>query len=429
MNDIPAKNLREISGFKETPEGWENFTVEDLCRVGRGRVISVDEINANPGVFPVYSSQTRDKGRMGSIASYDFDGEYVTWTTDGENAGTVFYREGRFNCTNVCGTLFPIDQERIDLKFLAYHLGEVAKNYVSYIGNPKLMNGVMAQVGLIIPNKKSQKNIAHILTTADNLIEKTQSLIEKYTAAKQGMMHDLFTRGIDVATGQLRPSYEEAPQLYKETELGWVPKEWDVRPLGDFLSLITYGFTNPMPEAGVGPWMITAANVNGGCIDYASSRHTSQDAYDTLLTQKSKPKIGDILLTKDGTLGRLAIVDREEICINQSVALLRCNDIATSKYIKLMLESQKYQQKMLDDAGGSAIKHIYITVVDKMPVAIPKAMAEKNKIFEAAEALIAKIKKEADFLGMLSDIKKGLMQDLLTGKVRVHLGEHNNAFN
>jgi type I restriction enzyme S subunit len=73
-----------------------------------------------------------------------------------------------------------------------------------------------------------QQKIAHILTTVDNLIEKTQALIDKYTAVKQGMMHDLFTRGIDLATGQLRSSYEQAPELYKETELGWVPREWGV---------------------------------------------------------------------------------------------------------------------------------------------------------------------------------------------------------
>jgi type I restriction enzyme M protein len=62
-------------------------------------------INDNQGEYPVYSSQTTDNGVMGYINTFDFEGDYVTWTTDGIYAGTCFYRSGKFNCTNVCGTL------------------------------------------------------------------------------------------------------------------------------------------------------------------------------------------------------------------------------------------------------------------------------------------------------------------------------------
>ncbi|MBU4010630.1 MAG: restriction endonuclease subunit S, partial [Proteobacteria bacterium] len=72
-----------------------------------------------------------------------------------------------------------------------------------------------------------QRKIARILSTVDAVIEKTEAAIAKYKAIKAGMMRDLFTRGIDLATGKLRPSYEDAPELYKESELGWVPKEWE----------------------------------------------------------------------------------------------------------------------------------------------------------------------------------------------------------
>ena len=76
---------------------WMNFLL------GRGRVISHGDIASQPGPYPVYSSQTENDGVLGSISTYDFDGEYLTWTTDGAKAGTVFRREGKFNCTNVCG--------------------------------------------------------------------------------------------------------------------------------------------------------------------------------------------------------------------------------------------------------------------------------------------------------------------------------------
>ena len=96
-------------------------------------------------------------------------------------------------------------------------------------------------------------------------------------------------------------------------------------PLSDFLDDITYGFTNPMPDSDVGPWKITAKDVVNGHVNFETARKTTQEAYD-LLTAKSKPIIGDVLLTKDGTLGRTAIVEDEDLCVNQSVAVLRCNE-------------------------------------------------------------------------------------------------------
>ena len=79
-------------------------------------------------------------------------------------------------------------------------------------------------------------------------MEQTEAAIAKYQALKQGMLHDLFTRGIDMETGQLRPSYKDAPELYKKTELGFVPKEWEVGkfrilPMNEILEVFTGGFS------------------------------------------------------------------------------------------------------------------------------------------------------------------------------------------
>ena len=148
--------------------------------------------------------------------------------------------------------------------------------------------------------------------------------------------------------------------------------EWKKVKLDDCLELITYGFTNPMPDTLSGPWKVTAKDINNGRIVFETARHTSQDAFDLDLTDKSRPKKGDILLTKDGTLGRLAIVSDERICINQSVALLRVKkDILSVSYLYYLLSTPLYQAKMLADAGGAAIKHIYITRVNQLMIPFP----------------------------------------------------------
>lgn len=149
------------------------------------------------------------------------------------------------------------------------------------------------------------------------------------------------------------------------------------KTLDYFLDRITYGFTNPMPDTEEGPWKITAKDIKNGIINYSTARHTDNISFNNL-TPKSKPLIGDVLLTKDGTLGHLAIVDKENICINQSVALLRPNKNLLSKYLYYLLSSDIYQRIMLNDADGSVLKHIYITKVKDMEVIIPDIPTQKR---------------------------------------------------
>ena len=98
--------------------------------------------------YPVYSSQTKEKGLMGYYKDYLYE-DAITWTTDGANAGTVNYRAGKFYCTNVCGVL--LTDKFITNQAIAEAINNVAKKYVSYVGNPKLMNNVMADIEIAIP--------------------------------------------------------------------------------------------------------------------------------------------------------------------------------------------------------------------------------------------------------------------------------------
>lgn len=132
--------------------------------------MSKEYLHTNAGQYPVYSSQTADDGVFGRVNSYDYDGEYITWTTDGANAGSIFYRNGKFSITNVCG-LLKVSIDDVNAKFLSYSLAKVAKKYVSSgMGNPKLMSNVMANVKVQIPSIKEQKRIVSILDKFDALV-------------------------------------------------------------------------------------------------------------------------------------------------------------------------------------------------------------------------------------------------------------------
>ena len=136
----------------------------EVAYLTRGRVISKQYLDENRGDYPVYSSQTVNNGEIGKIDTFDFDGEYVSWTTDGANAGTVFYRTGKFSITNVCGLIQTQDLSKLDYKFLFYWLSISAKHHVySGMGNPKLMSNQMSKIKIPIPPLSVQTKIAQIL--------------------------------------------------------------------------------------------------------------------------------------------------------------------------------------------------------------------------------------------------------------------------
>ena len=151
----------------------------EVCEIKRGRVISKQYLEIHQGEYPVYSSQTRDNGKIGSINTYDFDGEYVTWTTDGAYAGTIFYRSGKFSVTNICGLIFPKDKNILNLKFVFYWLQITAKKYVKDgSSNPKLMSNVMGNITIPIPSLETQEKIVKILDNFTKYVTELQAELQ-----------------------------------------------------------------------------------------------------------------------------------------------------------------------------------------------------------------------------------------------------------
>lgn len=142
-----------------------------MFKVTRGYVLPATDTSqemTDEMPYPVYSSQTKDNGLMGYYSDYLYE-DAITWTTDGANAGTVNFRDGKFYCTNVCGVLLS---DKIETsKVIAEALNNVAKRYVSYVGNPKLMNNVMADIRIAVPiSKRERDQISSYFSYLDHLI-------------------------------------------------------------------------------------------------------------------------------------------------------------------------------------------------------------------------------------------------------------------
>ena len=166
---------------KLCPNGVEYKKLETVCELSRGKVYSKTYITANAGDYPVYSSQTANNGELGRISTYDYDGEYLTWTTDGSYAGTIFHRKGKFCITNVCGLIAVKSPDILNIRFLYYWLSIKAQDYVYRgMGNPKLMSNQIAPIEIPIPPLEVQEEIVRILDNFTNLAAELQARQEQY---------------------------------------------------------------------------------------------------------------------------------------------------------------------------------------------------------------------------------------------------------
>ena len=199
LNPNAATKPSGLPWLGNIPEHWQVKAVSYVFRLGRGRVISREEADANPGPYPVYSSQTENGGVFASIGTFDFEGDYLTWTTDGAYAGTVFRRSGRFTCTNVCGTLKPMTPE-VNLSFACYAIGLETHRFVRLDINPKLMNNTMARVRFVFPPKEEQDALAEFLDSQLKAIDSVSIKIDRQLGKLREYRQALITATV---TGQV----------------------------------------------------------------------------------------------------------------------------------------------------------------------------------------------------------------------------------
>jgi len=172
---------------------WEIVQIKDIFKITRGNVLSmllVSKEKTHDYQYPVFSSQTQNNGLAGFYNNFLFENA-ITWTTDGAGAGDVNYRSGKFYCTNVCGVL--INQEGYANQFIAEMINSVSRKYVSYVGNPKLMNNVMSEIPIKIPmSMKEQQKISSFLVTLNQKIDLETALLQQLKLQKQYLLQQLF---------------------------------------------------------------------------------------------------------------------------------------------------------------------------------------------------------------------------------------------
>lgn len=405
-------------GFEKIPEEWNLKKVKYLFNIGRGRVISQEELMDN-GLYPVFSSQTQNNGCLGYINTFDFDCEQLTWTTDGANAGTVFIRSGKHNCTNVCGTLQPI-KNQAHLKFSHYALQYATQFHKRPDTNgAKIMNNEMAEISFALPSQQEQFKIVEYLNyeTAqiDILIAKQEKLIELLKEKRQAVISHAVTKGLN----------PNVPMKDSGVEwLGEVPKHWSVSLIKYQCREITDG-AHISPELENGEHLfISIRDIKEGVINFEDTLLTSEKSYQYLVHTGCKPFAGDILFSKDGTIGQTAITPSNiNFVVASSLIIIRPNYFKViSEFLDLLLRSDVVQEQVESFVKGAALRRLSIQNLLKIWGVFPP-IDEQEKIVEFVLFQLDKYKvledKAEKQVELLKERRTALISAAVTGKIDV----------
>ncbi len=316
-----------------------------VASLTRGRVISKEYLTDHLGDYPVYSSQTVNNGEIGKINSFDFDGEFVSWTTDGANAGTVFYRSGKFSITNVCGLIKIQNNLELNYKFLFYWLSIEAKNHVySGMGNPKLMSHQMEKILIPIPPLSVQTEIVKIL--------------DALTALTSELTSELILR---------RKQYEYyREKLLNIDEMNKVIELGDVGPVRMCKRILK----NQTASSGDIPFYKI------GTFGKKPDAYISNKLFQEYKQKYSYPKKGDILISASGTIGRTVIFDGQNSYFQDSNIVWIDNDetLVLNKYLYHFYKIAKW-----GIAEGGTIQRLYNDNLKKVKISIPP-LKEQHRI-------------------------------------------------
>lgn len=265
---------------------------------------------------------------------------------------------------------------------------------------------------------QEQQRIAAVLDTLDTTIRQTEAIIEKLKQVKQGLLHDLLTRGID-ANGELRPPQSQAPHLYKESVLGWIPKEWAASSLDAACSDVvdcphsTPSFQND------GVLVARTMHIKAGVFLERLASRVSESEYRERIA-RLRPEPGDVVFAREAPVGEAFVIPAGmRICLGQRVMLLRPRtEVALGQFLLAQIYSGAVADRIAALTAGTTNPHLNVSEVRQFILPLPP-VREQTIIQQQLGGLDRRVAAEGTERDKLLTVKAGIMDDLLTGRVRV----------
>lgn len=379
-------------------EVWPPTKLGDCCDILDSMRVPLNSEHRDTmqGDIPYYGAN----GLQGYIDKFIFDEPLILLAEDGgyfdeyETRPIAYRIKGKSWVNNHAHVMRVIAGNSFCQDYIFYCLEH--KNI-----NPFIKGGTRAKLNqselreILIPNapEPQQRRIAEILSTLDETIEQTEALIAKMHQVKAGLMHDLFTRGV-TPDGHLRPSREQAPDLYKDSPLGWIPKEWDSKSLGDSFTL-QRGFDITQEQQSVGDIPVVSSS---GVTSYHSI---------------AMCKGPGVVIGRKGNLGNAYYISGPYWPHDTSLWVkdFHGNDPRFARFFLIWMRLERFD-------AATSVPTLNRNFIHPLRIAIPK-LSEQIEIVSKLETHEATIKCTYAQLEKLKMLKYGLLHDLLNGCVRV----------
>jgi type I restriction enzyme S subunit len=395
------------------PKDWKSERLENITEIVSGKSLPTEEQGESRG-FPVYKVEDMNKSEnfkyMNSADNYLTKEKIdeLNHSLHPENTvilpkvGAALLTNKRRILTEKASfdnnTMGWIPGDALNPEFFYYTTCRVdMESYAQKGAVPSISKSIAGNLKFPVPEKDEQRRIASVLYNMDQAISKTEEIIEQTQRVKKGLMQDLFTEGYY--------SYEE----FQETPIGKVPKDWSVENLENHIELISGAHVKSdlvSDDSSLTPYITGPEDFEDE--GFSVTKFTDEP------TKFCEP--GDVLVTVKGSgCGKSTLAD-QRACISRQLKALRVEDSLNEKFLFNFI---RHKQNLLETlAEGSAIPGLSNSHMNKMKVPVPEP-EEQEKIADAFENLDEKIKNQKMEREQLQLLKKGLMQDLLSGEVRI----------
>ncbi|KAA8984358.1 restriction endonuclease subunit S [Halospina sp. K52047b] len=422
---------------RNAPDDWDTVMVGDVVDIRRGITYVASELTDDKGDAPLYvnmKSFLKDGGynvagekyygaeyRPSDLASRN---ELFIANTDVTPAGDIIgapalVPEDRWDRGVLCSHHVSrlVIKKKVFRDYLYYlFCSNQVRRFMKQIGRGttvKMLDGdALRKLNFLLPPHSEQQKIATILSSVDDVIEKTRAQIEKLKDLKTGMTQELLTQGI---------GHTE----FKDSPVGRIPFEWDVYPLRELASFVTSGSRGwAKYYSKSGAPFIRIGNLTRDHINLRFTDTVYVRPPDSAEGRRTRVQAGDILISITADLGVIGVINDSigEAYVNQHVSLVRLNEPSQARWVGHFLASDNSQKQFIANNDTGAKSGLNLTAIRNMHIAMPEEW-ERRKIVSLLDSTDSAVAEKEIKLGQALNLKKALMQDLLTGKVRVNVDQ------
>lgn len=391
-------------GYKQTevgviPEDWDCTTAKRLMKIETGSRNT--ENKTDTGIYPFFVRSQK----IESIDTYYYNCEAVLTAGDGVGTGKVFhYYIGKFDAHQRVYVMSDFD--RILGKYFYYYFCENFEDEVSKYTAKSSVDSVrhymIAEMKIPLPPLPEQRRIAEALSDMDSMISSLEKLVAKYKSIKAACLQQMFPQNGETVPRMRLPGFTDA---------------WEQRELSEGVSEIGDGLHGtPIYCEDGNVYFINGINLVDGKILIGVETKKVNESHQSMADKSLDDTT--ILMSINGTIGNLAYYSGEKLMLGKSAAYIKVSEF-DKRFVYAYLQAPSVQGYFMDSLTGTTIKNLGLKAIREMIMPIPQDVDEQKRIGEFFDTLDHLITLHQRKLEKIQKIKQGMMQQLLTGKIRL----------